>query len=74
MANLQPAAQSVGPPSPLTAATPIAFGAFIALFFLGFQLEKHFRLPPGIGNWLPFAAFALWATVTKYCRPLLARA
>ena len=62
-------------PLPWTAATPIAFGAFIALFFLGFQLEKQFRLPPGIGNWLPIAAFALWATVTKYCRSfLLARA
>jgi hypothetical protein len=58
-------------PLPWMAAAPVAFAAFIALFFLGFLLEKQLRLPPGIGNWLPIAAFALWATVTKYCRPLL---
>ena len=62
-------------PLPWMAATPVAFAAFIALFFLGFLLEKQLRLPPGVGNWLPIAGFALWATVTKYCRPfLLARA
>ena len=58
-------------PLPWMAATPIAMAACIALLFLGFQLEKEFRLTPGIGNWLPIAAFALWVTLTRYCRPLL---
>jgi hypothetical protein len=58
-------------PLPWIAATPIAFAACIALFFLGFRLEKELGLPPGIGNWLPIATFALWAAVTKWCRPLM---
>ena len=62
-------------PLPWMAATPIAMAAFVGLFFLGFRLEKEFQLAPGIGTWLPIAAFALWVTVTRYCRPiLLARA
>lgn len=58
-------------PLPWMAATMIAFAAFLGLFFLGFRLEKEFQLAPGIGCWLPIAAFAAWAPVTKYCRPLL---
>jgi hypothetical protein len=47
----------------------------MALFFLGFRLEHEFRLAPGIGSWLPIVGFALWVSVTRYCRPfLLARA
>jgi hypothetical protein len=58
-------------PLPWMAATPIAMAAFVVLLFSGFWLEKEFRLPPGIGNWLPLAAFVLWVTVTRYCRPFL---
>jgi len=58
-------------PLPWMAATPIGMGACIVLFFLGFRLEKELGLTPGIGNWLPLAAFALWVSVTRYCRPLL---
>ena len=62
-------------PLPWIAATLIAFAAFIGLFFLGFRLEKEYHLAPGIGNWLPIAACALWVIVTRYSRPiLLARA
>ena len=58
-------------PLPWMAATPIAFAAFVGLFFLGFWLEKELKLPPGIGSWLPIAAFAIWASATKYFRPFL---
>jgi hypothetical protein len=58
-------------PLPWTAAASLAFVAFLALFFLGFQLEKLYLLPPGTGNWLPIAASLVWATLTKYLRPLL---
>jgi len=58
-------------PLPWMTATPIGMVAFVGLLFVGFWLEKEFRLTPGIGNWLPIAAFALWVTLTRYCRPLL---
>lgn len=58
-------------PLPWMAATPIAMAAFVAVLVLGFWLEKELRLTPGIGNWLPIAAFALWVSVTRCCRPLL---
>ena len=62
-------------PLPWMPATVITFAVFLGLFFLGFRLEKEFQLAPGIGCWLPIAAFAFWVTVTRYCRPiLLARA
>jgi len=58
-------------PLPWIAATLIAAIAFVGLFFFGFQVEKAWQLPPGTGCWLPIAAFAVWLSVTKYCRPLL---
>jgi hypothetical protein len=58
-------------PLPWLAATPIAMAAFVVLLFSGFWLEKEFRLPPGIGCWLPIAGLAVWVNVTRYCRPLL---
>ena len=62
-------------PLPWMAATPIAMAAFVALFALGFRLEKELHFAPGIGSWLPLAGFALWVTATRYFRPiLLARA
>lgn len=62
-------------PLPWMGATAITMSAFAGLFVLGFWLEREFRLRPGVGCWLPIAAFAMWVSVTKYCRPfLLARA
>ena len=58
-------------PLPWIAATLIAAAVFVGLFFFGFHVEKTWQLPPGTGCWLPIAAFAVWLSVTKYCRPLL---
>ena len=54
-------------PLPSWAAAILSFAVFLIAFFAGWQLERVWHLPPGIGFWLPIVTLASWGLA----RPLL---